>query len=79
MGDNRLIDKLTHFLGIKVTNSILALSKLGIKEIVRLHGVPLYIISDKDPRFTSQLWKSLHKTLGTKMRLSSTFYPQPNR
>ena len=70
--------KPTHFLGIIVTNSIIALSKLSVKEIVWLHGVPLYIISNKDPRFTSQLWKSLQKTLGTKIRLSSTFYPETN-
>jgi len=49
---------------------------LYIKEIIKLHGVPSSIISDKDPRFTSRFWDSLQKALGTKVRLNSTYHPQ---
>ena len=76
-----IVDRLmksAHFLAIKITDSIIALSKLYVKEIMRLHGVPLSIVSDGDPRFTSQFWQSLQKALGTKIRLSSAFHPQTN-
>ena len=47
-----------------------------MKEIVRLHGVPLSIVSDRDPRFTSRFWKELQSALGTRLNFSTTFYPQ---
>ncbi|WMV29758.1 hypothetical protein MTR67_023143 [Solanum verrucosum] len=54
-------------------------TKLYINEIVRLHGVPLSIISDRGPKFTSHFWKSFQKGLGTKVNLSTTFHPQMDR
>ena len=59
------LTKSAHFLPIKVTDSIDALSKLCVREIVRLHSVPVSIISDRDSRFVSQFWQSLQKALGT--------------
>ena len=47
------LTKSTHFLTMRIIDSVLDLSKLYVKEIVRLHGVPLSIVSDRDPRFTS--------------------------
>ena len=41
-----------------------------------LHGVPLYIISDRGPQFTSHFWKSFQKGLGTQVNLSTTFHAQ---
>ena len=41
-----------------------------------LHGIPTSIVSDWDPRFTSRFWVSLQEALGTKLRLSSAYYPQ---
>jgi len=41
-----------------------------------LDGVPISIISDRDPRFTSKFWGSLHQALGTKLHLSSAYHPQ---
>ncbi|XP_017640432.1 uncharacterized protein LOC108481875 [Gossypium arboreum] len=52
------------------------LAKLNVFEIVRVHGVPVSIISDKDPRFTSQFWKKLHEALGTRLDFSTAFHPQ---
>ncbi|WMV33695.1 hypothetical protein MTR67_027080 [Solanum verrucosum] len=44
--------------------------------MVRLHGVPLSIISDRGTQFTSQFWRSFQKGLRTKVKLSTTFHPQ---
>jgi len=52
------------------------IAELYTKEVVRLHGISTSIISDRDPRFTSKFWESLQKSLGTKIKLSSTYHPQ---
>ena len=49
---------------------------LYIREIVRLHGVPVSIVSDRDPRFTTHFWKSFQKAMGTRLTMSTAFYPQ---
>jgi len=43
---------------------------------MRLRGVPISIVSDMDPRFTSKFWGSLHQALGTKLHLSLAYNPQ---
>ena len=48
-------------------------------EIVRLHGVPLSIVPDKDPRFTSRFWKELQLALGTRLNLSTASHPKIDR
>ena len=68
--------KSSHFLAVKTTYSVEDYAKLYFTEIVRLHGVPLSIISDKGPKCTSHLWKSFQKGLGTQVNLSTTFHPQ---
>ena len=50
--------------------------RLYIREIVRLHEVPVSIVSDKDPRFTAHFWKSFQKAMGTQLMMSTTFHPQ---
>lgn len=52
------------------------LAEIYIKEIVSLHGVPLAIVSDRDPRLVSKFWKSLHNAMGTKLDFSSAYHPQ---
>ncbi|XP_071718850.1 uncharacterized protein [Rutidosis leptorrhynchoides] len=74
-----VIDRLTksaHFLPIRMDYSVSKLSELFQQEIVRLHGVPSSIVSDRDPRFTSRFWKGLHKAWGTRLKLSTAFHPQ---
>jgi len=52
------------------------LAQIYIDEIVRLHGVPSSIVSDRDPRFTSRFWQTLQEALGTKLRFISSYHPQ---
>ena len=73
------MDRLTksaHFLFLSMRYPFEKLAQLYIKEIVRLHGIPSSIVSDRDPRFTSRFWTSLQQALGTKLRLSSAYHPQ---
>ena len=74
-----IVDKLTnsaHFIPVRMDYSMDRLAELYVKEIVRLHGVPLSIVSDRDPRFTLRFWKELQSTLGTRLNFSTTFHPQ---
>ena len=49
---------------------------LYIREIVRLHGVPVSIVSDRNPRFTAYFWKSFQKAMGTRLTMSTAFHTQ---
>ncbi|KAI5348622.1 hypothetical protein L3X38_001509 [Prunus dulcis] len=74
-----IMDRLTksaHFLPIKETYSLTRLAKLFVDEIVRLHGAPVSIVSDRDARFTSRFWKCLQKAMGTRLQFSTAFHPQ---
>ncbi|KAJ9562131.1 hypothetical protein OSB04_007291 [Centaurea solstitialis] len=74
-----IVDRLTksaHFLEMRETLPMDKLAKLYIKEIVRRHGVPLSIVSDRDSRFTSQFWHGLQEGLGTRLKLSTAYHPQ---
>ena len=59
------LTKLAHFLAMKTTNSMNSLANLYIQEIMWLHGMPLSIVSDRDPKFTSQFGQSLQRAMGT--------------
>lgn len=72
---DRLI-KSAHFLPIKETDKMEKLTRTYIREIVRLHGVPISIISDRDSRFTSRFWQSLQSSLGTRLDMSTAYHPQ---
>ena len=52
------INKSSRFLAVQTADSIEDYDKLYIKKFLRLHGVPLSIISDRGPQLTSRLWKS---------------------
>ena len=63
-----IVDRLTksaHFLAVRMTFTLKELCRLYIREIVRLHGVTVSIVSDRDPRFTTHFWKSFQKAMGT--------------
>ncbi|CAA7036596.1 unnamed protein product [Microthlaspi erraticum] len=65
-----------HFLAIKKTDGAAVLARKFVREIVRLHGVPASIVSDRDPRFTSEFWRAFQAEMGTKVHLSTAYHPQ---
>jgi len=70
------LTKCAHFLAINQKWSMDRLAELYMREVVRLHGVPASIVSNRDPRFTSRFWQSLQAALGTQLRMSSAYHPQ---
>ena len=74
-----VVDRLTksaHFLPVRTDYSLDQLAELYIKEIVRLHGILVSIISDRDPRFTSRFLGKFQEALGTRLNFSTAFHPQ---
>ena len=74
-----IVDRLTksvHFLAVRMTFTLEEFYRLYIREIIRLHGVPVSIVSDRDPRFTVHFWKSFQKDMGTRLAMSTTFQSQ---
>jgi hypothetical protein len=74
-----IVDRLTKstlFLLMKTTDSVNKLAKLYVNGMVRLHGVPISIFLDRDPRFTSRLWPNVQQALRTRLNLSTTYHPQ---
>ena len=73
-----IVDRLTksaHFLAVRMTFTLETFCWLYIREIVWLHGVPVSIVSDKDPRFMVHFWKSFQKSMGTWLTMSTAFHP----
>ena len=68
--------KSSYFLTVRMTFSLEEFCQLYIREIVWLHGVPLSIVSDRDPRFIAHFWKSFQKAMGTRLTMSIAFHPQ---
>ena len=73
-----IVDQLTksaHFLAVWMTFTLEEFGRLYKKEIFRLHGVPVSIVSDRDPRFTAHFWKSFRRAMGTQLMMSIAFHP----
>lgn len=70
------LTSMVHLIPIKTTTKASELAWLFIKEIVRLHGLPDSIVSDRDSKFTSHFWREVHRTLGVKLLMSTSFHPQ---
>jgi hypothetical protein len=70
------LSKMVHYAATRTTITAPELAQLTFKEIVRHHGIPTSIVSDRDPRFTSHFWKSLWSLTGTKLKMSTSFHPQ---
>ena len=76
-----IVDRLTkmvHYEPVKITIDAPGLAEVIIDVVVRHHGLPDSIITDRGSLFTSKFWSSLYYFLGIKRRLSTTFYSQIN-
>ena len=74
-----IVDRLTkcaRFLAIKKTDGAAVLARKYVQEIVRLYGVPVSIVSDRDPKFTSEFWNVFQAEMGTRMHMSTAYHPQ---
>jgi hypothetical protein len=74
-----MVDKFTkmvHYRATVTSINAVGLAEIFFQEIVRHHGVPQSIVSDRDPRFTSLFWKSLWEQLGTKLAMSTAYHPE---
>ena len=70
------LTKYTHFILLRAGSTMEALAQKYVQEVVRLHGVPLMIVCDRNPHFISRFYRSLHEALGTKLSFSIAFHPQ---
>jgi len=74
-----IVDRLTksaHFLPIKDTWGVQKLAQLYVKEIVRLHGISLDTVSNRDQRFQAPFYQVLQKAFGTKLNFSNSYHPK---
>ena len=73
------VDRLTrrvHFVKSKSTDTAVDTAQSFFSNIFKLHGLPDNIVSDRDPKFTSEFWKHLMKLCGVQLKMSSSRHPQ---
>jgi hypothetical protein len=68
--------KFAHFITLSHPYSAPSVAKAFFEGVVRLHGFPCSIVSDRDPLFTSAFWAKLFKLAGVRLHTSSAFHPQ---
>jgi hypothetical protein len=68
--------KMVHYAATTTICTAVDVARIFFDTVVKLHGVPKHIISDRDPRFTSKFWKQLWNLMGTEFKMSTSHHPQ---
>jgi hypothetical protein len=74
-----VVDKLikdAHFILVKLTQKASNVVDICMREVARLHGIPNIIVSNRDPKFTSNFWKGLFRGFKTNLNFSTTYHPE---
>ena len=69
---------MVHFAALPELPSAAETADLLVSHVVRLHGIPLDIVSDRGPQFTSRVWQAFCRGIGAMVSLSSGYHPQTN-
>ena len=70
--------KMAHFIPCYRTSDATHVANRFLKEILRLHGLPKIIVSDRETVFVGHFGRTLWKKLGTKLSFISAYHPQTN-
>ncbi|CAH9074480.1 unnamed protein product [Cuscuta europaea] len=70
------LSKYGHFLALRHPFTAKSVVEIFLDGVVKHHGIPKSIVSDRDPVFTSQFWTALFTALGTTRKMSTTNHPQ---
>lgn len=68
--------KMAHFIACKKTSDATHIANLFFSKIIRLHGFPIGIVSDRDTKFVGHFWRTLWKKLGVNLSFNSAYHPQ---
>ncbi|KAL4282753.1 hypothetical protein GQ457_16G010950 [Hibiscus cannabinus] len=70
------LSKYGYFVGLPSNFTSITVAEVFVTDIIRLHGVPVEIVTDRDARFMSEFWKELHRLQGTTLAFSTSYHPQ---